>query len=232
MDPGSTLSTDNGIEAPAIRLVLLLANALDCQAISTLFSQVRRSDVLEALADFEVGLTLCCRLCPDVVIVDPKVASESLNRAAEMVRRGHARHVIVLDDRLHESRLAAVLKMPAVSYITRHAGFSTLMAATIQAGTVGRRIFDPAIADRICSTRRGLRLDQLRDRPSIASLTPRELEVMRLLAQGRSVRDCAEELQLAESTIDNHKSRLMKKLQIHKAAELTYRAIRDGLITV
>jgi DNA-binding NarL/FixJ family response regulator len=39
-------------------------------------------------------------------------------------------------------------------------------------------------------------------------------------------------MHLAESTIDNHKSRLMKKLQIHKAAELTHVAIRDGLISV
>jgi DNA-binding NarL/FixJ family response regulator len=47
---------------------------------------------------------------------------------------------------------------------------------------------------------------------------------------GRSVRDCAHQLHLSESTIDNHKTRLMKKLQIHKVTELTHVAIRDGLI--
>ena len=232
MDQVHPLSTQVSTETPAIRLVLLLANSLDCEAISTLFSQLQRFDVLKTTADFDFGLARCRRLCPDVVIVDPKAASDSPGRAIEMTRHGHAGHILILDDRLYESRLATVLAMPAVSYITRQAGFAALQRATIQVVTEGRRVFDPAIVDRICRTPRGLRLDQAHDRPSIASLTPRELEVMRLLAQGRSVRECAKQLQLAESTIDNHKSRLMKKLRIHKAAELTHLAIRDGLITV
>src|SRR4029077_6915186 len=51
-----------------------------------------------------------------------------------------------------------------------------------------------------------------------------------MLARGDTVRQCAGALGLAPSTIDNHKSRLMKKLGIHKASELTCRAVRDGLI--
>jgi DNA-binding NarL/FixJ family response regulator len=66
----------------------------------------------------------------------------------------------------------------------------------------------------------------------VAALTSRELDVLRLLARGSSVRDCARQLQLSASTVDNHKTRLMKKLQIHKSSELTQLAIRDGLITV
>jgi DNA-binding NarL/FixJ family response regulator len=54
--------------------------------------------------------------------------------------------------------------------------------------------------------------------------------VMRLLAQGMSVRDCATKLKLAISTIDNHKARLMKKLNIHKASDLTRIAVREGFI--
>jgi len=52
------------------------------------------------------------------------------------------------------------------------------------------------------------------------------------LAVGRSVRICAEHLKLSANTVDNHKSRLMKKLRLHKAAELTHFAIRHGLIPV
>ena len=53
---------------------------------------------------------------------------------------------------------------------------------------------------------------------------------MRMLAEGQSVKQCATDLGLSYSTIDNHKSRLMKKLGIHKASEITYQAISQGLI--
>jgi DNA-binding NarL/FixJ family response regulator len=121
--------------------------------------------------------------------------------------------------------------MPAVSYLTRCSGIDVLIAA-VYGAVRGERKFDPAIESRIVRTSQGWRLKQKQGLPSVSQLTNRELEVMRLLAQGQSVRDCASKLNLAESTIDNHKSRLMRKLHVHKAAELTHVAIRDGLITV
>jgi DNA-binding NarL/FixJ family response regulator len=67
--------------------------------------------------------------------------------------------------------------------------------------------------------------------PTLAKLTPRELEVLQLLAQGNSVNECASTLKLAVNTVENHKSRLMKKLDVHKSAQLTLLAVREGLIS-
>jgi DNA-binding NarL/FixJ family response regulator len=67
--------------------------------------------------------------------------------------------------------------------------------------------------------------------PSLLNLlTERQIQVMRLIASGMSVKDTADSLGLAPSTVDNHKSRLMKRLDIHKSSELTRLAIREGLI--
>ncbi|MBL8825948.1 MAG: response regulator transcription factor [Planctomycetaceae bacterium] len=68
--------------------------------------------------------------------------------------------------------------------------------------------------------------------PLLAALTPRELQVLRLVAQGYSVRECAEQLSISHSTVDNHKSRMMAKLNIHKSIELVYFAIRVGLVNI
>ncbi len=68
--------------------------------------------------------------------------------------------------------------------------------------------------------------------PLLASLTPRELQVLRLVTLGYSVRECAEKLGLSHSTVDNHKSRMMAKLNIHKSIELVYLAIREGLVNI
>lgn len=219
-------------EPAPIRLAMLLANSIDCDAMLALFLQHRRIEIVEASANVVFSLAQCRRLFPQVLLIDPKIAFDLTQQAASEVSQGHVRHMVVLDDRLHEGRLAAVLTMPSVSYVTRQAGFTALVAAIIQGATRGERSFDLSFAKRVQRTSRGWRLEKAHDRPSVASLTARELEVMGLLARGNSVRDCAKQLRLAESTIDNHKSRLMKKLKIHKAAELTRLAIRDGLMAV
>jgi DNA-binding NarL/FixJ family response regulator len=92
------------------------------------------------------------------------------------------------------------------------------------------RVFDPALAHRIRRTSNGYQLATVSQHSLLAQLSARERQVMQLLAEGRSVAQCAEALGLSHSTVDNHKSRIMKKLGIHKASELTVRAIQEGLI--
>ena len=214
------------------RIVLLLANSLDCESLSQVLLRQQGFEILTATSDIDFGLARCRRLYPQVLILDPKVASDGVQRAAEAVRSRGVEHLLVLDDRLHEGRLAAILAMPAVSYFTRQAGLTSLMSAILQIVKSGDRAFDPEVRARIHRATGGLRLQQAPNQPSVTSLTSRELQVMKLLADGHSVRRCAERLDLAESTIDNHKSRLMKKLDIHKVVELTHVAIREGLIVV
>lgn len=73
--------------------------------------------------------------------------------------------------------------------------------------------------------------NQLRiDCPHSSRLTKREVEVWTLIAEGLSVSNCAKQLGIAESTADNHKARLMKKLGIHKSVELTLLAIKSGIV--
>lgn len=215
-----------------IRLAILLASPLDCQAISRLFAHKRRFQVIEYSTQFVQALERCRTECPDLIMLDPKVDCQSIPMAAELVTEHHVGHLLVLDDRLHESRLATAVKMPATSYFTKLAEVETIQNAILEIVYHGRRMFDPIVAARVVSTCQGLQLEPPADQPSIAHLSNRETEVMRLLAEGKSVRDCAVHLNLSESTIDNHKSRLMKKLQLHKAAQITYRAVLDGLITI
>ncbi len=219
-------------EGADVGIVLLLANALDCEAMLAMLSRHQRIDVLAASSDVDYGLARCQRLGPQVLILDPKIGADSVQRAASMIRSRHIRHLLVLDDRLHEGRLTSLLAMPAVSYLTRQAGFEVVLEGILQVASGGNRVFDPAVQQRLSLTSDGLQLKQSAGKPSLALLTSRELQVMKLLANGNSVRCCAERLDLAESTIDNHKSRLMKKLDIHKTVELTHVAIRQGLIVV
>jgi DNA-binding NarL/FixJ family response regulator len=212
--------------------MLLLSTPLDCESLSALFLMRRRICLVGSSSDLDYGIARCRQLRPQLLIVDPKMDNQAIELAVATMRSDFAQHVIVLDDRVHEGLLTELLAIPAVSYMTRQAGFDALYAAALDTTTDKMRVFDPSIDHRVLRTPRGLRFELHQGRPSVAALTTREREVMLRLAQGNSVRDCAQQMQLAVSTIDNHKSRLMKKLQVHKAVELTRVAIRDGLIRI
>jgi len=173
-----------------------------------------------------------CRLSqPRLLVIDPAISSDAVERGVALVREQAAHHLLVLDSRPMEVRLSAILSEPGTSYFSRTAPSQLLATAMSDMLLTGRRAFDPSMAPRIRRTQFGLQLNYPAGERSISFLTPSEQEVMKLLAGGRSVKQCAELLAVAESTIDNHKSRLMKKLGIHKSSELAVRAIRDGLLT-
>jgi DNA-binding NarL/FixJ family response regulator len=215
---------------PMRALLWLLANPVDCDALPLWCRTNVRCDRVDAFADADGAFAHCQRARPKLVIVDPKASECAVRRAIAALHAKQVRHVLVLDRRPREGQLVEILHEPAASYLSRNVASAALAAAIDAILSHGARAIDPDMLPRLRSTGRGY---EFLDGPavrSVASLTIRERQVMRLLAQGKSVRECATTLKLATSTIDNHKARLMKKLGIHKASELTCAAIREGLI--
>lgn len=220
------------VELPLRSIVLLLPSAIDCEAFS-LWCQYRVDcDSIKWATNIEDAIDCCRRLQPRLFVVDPAVGGGVIDRGLALVREGAAAHLLILDTRPMEVRLAAILCEPAASYFSRMASSQSLAAAMADMIVTGRRAFDPSLAPRVRRSERGYQLADATEHRSISILSQREQQVMRLLAEGRTVKQCAEMLGLSESTIDNHKSRLMKKLGIHKSSELAVRAIRDGLLIV
>ncbi len=228
-DPTRIDPPHQGSQGSAVSVALLMANRIDADALSALLSSGGRFHRVDAVVSEKAAFAVCERSFPHVLVVDPKACENLIQCVTGLTRNRYVRHVIVLDDQPRDARIANLLPLPNISYMTRVSGYSVLERAILQIASGAGRVFGPSVAERIHRTSKGWRLEPAHDR-SIAQLTTRELEVMQLLARGHSVRDCAKHLELAPSTVDNHKSRLMKKLQIHKAAELTHVAIRDGLI--
>ena len=214
------------------RVLLACGNSLDREAISNWLRQRGGYTNLQASRDWKHTLQSCDHSSVDLLIADVQMQDFDMTTAIGALRSGHTRHLLVLDDCPREGRLAAVRCIPGVSYISRQAGAAELLLTLEDILNYGRRVFDPALAGRIHRTPRGFHLQAPKNGTSISQLSKRELEVMLLLAQVASVREAAQELNLSASTVDNHRSRLMKKLNVHKATELTRRAIRDGLLSV
>lgn len=212
--------------------VLLAANDLDCRVLEEWFRRGLPNCRFESTANLEVGLALCRRTIPRLAILDPAVCEGALVRAIAALREGAAQHLLVLDQRPLEMRLPELLPLASASYISRQADPQVLIAAMRDMIDNGQRAFDPALASRLRMTRRGYELHRIAGASPIANLSMRERQVLRLLAEGNSVRQCAETLGLSHSTIDNHKSRLMKKLGVHKTSALMLHAFKSGMLPV
>lgn len=217
---------------PMRSMIWLLANAVDCEALGLWCRTNVGCDRVETFIDVDRALARCERARPTLLVVDPSAGEMVITRAVAAQHGKLVKHVLVFDRRPREGRLVDILAEPATSYLSRTVAPAALAAAIQAILAHGTRVIDPALAPRLRATRSGYEFIEASTPGSVAALTVRERQVMRLLAQGTTVRECAEQLGLATSTIDNHKARLMKKLGLHKASELTCRAVREGLVVI
>lgn len=214
-----------------LSLGLLLTSPMDCEAFRSTLESGSNMEIAVASADFEFGIARCTRAAPNALIFDPSIHVEAIERVLALSCAGLIEFAIVLDQTLREWRVKAILEYSNFSYLTRQSSLEMLISSIEKIAETGQRVFDPSVENQLRIDTPGVNLKwNSNNKQSLTQLTARELEVLKLLASGKTVRRCAELLELAESTIDNHKSNLMKKLDLHKTAELVLLAIREGLL--
>jgi DNA-binding NarL/FixJ family response regulator len=188
---------------------------------------------LEVAAEAPDGLSavrLCEEMQPDVLILD--IAMPKLNGievATRAQKLDHPPAVIILSMHSDESYIIRALEAGARAYLLKSAADDDLVPAT-RAVAAGKPFFSPAVAGVLIEDYvRRLQTQGLSD--SYDLLTAREREVLQLLAEGRSNKEVASELDLGLSTVETHRSNLMQKLNLHNTAEIVLYAVRKGLIT-
>ena len=185
-----------------------------------------------ASSDWEDALAAVRRSGPDVVLLSVRLPNRRAVEVAQRIgRRRHASRIVFLDDAPRPAALATVLKTSAHGYWTKQSGFSVLLDVLDRVAD-GRWAFDPAVEGCLEWSDEGPRFRCWPEGTAMAKLSPREREVLAVLAEGVSVKECALRFDLAPNTIDNHKSRIMHKAGLHKNTELLRLAIREGLVEV
>lgn len=167
---------------------------------------------------------------PDVILLDPWLNGSTpvgfINRLREISERPA---LVFLEDSIHEVHLRLAIKSQARGYLTKSCRFTEIRQA-IQDAAGGLLAYCTGAQPYVVKTSRGLRFNRGVVSCPMATLTPREMEILVLLARGLSVRQAAKELKVAISTVDNHKSRIMRKLDVHKVVDLATMALREGLL--
>ena len=161
---------------------------------------------------------------PDVLLIDLSMPDGGGVEAIARLRAAGSRtRVLVLSMHGSLDYVRPAVKAGAHGYVVKGSGLDHLLRA-LRAVASGERFFDETAAAALTHA-------AAEDTAELALLTPREREVMQLIAAGRSSRHIAERLGISLKTVDTHRTSLMKKLGLHNAQAVTRFALRHGLIT-
>lgn len=193
---------------------------------------VLERDGIEVVGEAENGLeavAVAKRLRPDVVVID--IAMPVLNgidATRRLLVELPGTKVIALSMNADRRYVVAMLEAGAVGYLLKRAASDELLLA-IRAASRGETYLSPAIAGKlVAQIVRGQPLSTKPEKP----LSPREREVLQLLAEGKSSKEIATLLQIGLPTVETHRRQLTEKLGLRSIAELTKYAIREGITSV
>lgn len=177
----------------------------------------------------EEAVALAAELKPDVVIMDLSLPDISGIDATRRIKEAvPATRVIALTMHEEEPYVLEVLKAGADGYIVKRSAAADLVNAIRQV-IQGQAVLDPVVTRAVVSgyvTRPAPTTAAREDIP----LTPRELEILVLVAEGNTNAEIAKKLYISEKTVQTHRSNMLDKLGIHDRTELVRYAIRLGLI--
>ncbi len=176
------------------------------------------------------AVRLARRLLPHLVLVDPKLDETGLHQV--LGRLGNASRgakMLVLEDAVREAHLRSALRDGVAGYWTKNCRPEEIFEG-MRRIAAGEPAFCPSAMKYLVPTPEGYQFNALARVTRTARLTRRELEVAFHLAHGQTVREAAQRMRLSRSTVDNHKSRILKKLGLHKIVEVAVLLFREGII--
>ncbi len=207
------------------RIVLADDHTIVRAGLCKLLESMPAFQVVGQADDGRKVLELAEQLQPDLVLMDLSMPGLTGLEATARLRKAWPKmRVVILSMHQNQEYVRQALRNGAVAYLLKDAAPQELEQA-LHAVLRGETYLSPAIAKNASATGTPLQAS-----PPIEQLTPRQTEVLRMVAQGFSSKDIARELDLSVKTVDTHRTSLMNQLDIHEVTGLVRYAIRTGLI--
>lgn len=210
-----------------IRVFLVEDHTILRDGLRSLVTNTPDMQVVGEAADGRRAVRSVKKAAPDVVIMDVTLPEmNGIEATRQLVADSPGLKVIGLSVHADQRFVAGMFQAGAAGYLLKDCAFEELVGA-IRIVMAGRTYLGTGVADVVVGdyTRRLKEPDS----SVFTRISPREREVLQLLAEGRSAKQIAGKLHVSVKTVETHRGQIMRKLDIHSIAELTKYAIREGL---
>ncbi len=210
-----------------VRVVIVEDHAIIREGLRSLFASTEGFDIVGEAPDGHEAISLIEKSRPDLVLTDlsmPRMNGMEMIRTIK--RQSSETKVIALTVHRGEEHILATLKAGADGFVVKEANYSELMMA-IRTVLKGNRYVSPEISGRLIDGY--LEGSRNRARSVLDNLTPRERQVLKLIAEGYRHKEIADLLYISQHTVEKHRANIMAKLDLHSTVELVTLAIEKGL---
>ena len=212
-----------------IRVVLADDHNLVRAGVRALLLEIPQVEVVGEAADGREVLALIAKLRPDLALLDIGMPGLNGLDAAERIRReSPSTRIVILSMHAGEGYVARALRLGVSGYMLKEA-CSEELPLLVRAVMRGETWLSPGISKQVVEALRNRMTDGADGEPEL--LTPRQREILQLVAEGKSTKDIARMLDLSVKTVETHRTQIMERLDIHDLAGLVRYAIRIGLVS-
>jgi len=213
-----------------IRVLLTDDHTLFRQGIRNLLSAEPDIEVVGEAANASDAVDIARQARPDLVLMDIGMTGMSSFEATRQIRKERPEtRVVFLSMYDDEDYLSECVEMGAHGYILKESPIDQLLTA-IREVHRGGSYLSPRLLTRLVADFRQQGRDGTPRQPRFGTLTKREREILKMLAEGCSVKEIATSFDLSVKTVEAHKFNLMRKLDIHNKAQLVQYAIQKKIV--
>jgi DNA-binding NarL/FixJ family response regulator len=213
-------------EAP-VRVVVVDDHQLVREGIANLLAHDSRIVVIALGANGQEAIDLAGELTPDVVLVDIRMpVLDGIEAIRGIKARYPGIYVVILSSFVHDGYVVEGLMAGADGYILKDASPAALISGVL-AVAAGEQVIEPGVARHVAEMLGKQSQDR---RGCYDGLTPRELQMLAMIARGFVAKEIAHTLHISEKTVRNHVSNIYRKLDIYDRSQAVLYAIKKGLI--
>ncbi|HJR24242.1 MAG TPA: response regulator transcription factor [Acidimicrobiales bacterium] len=214
-----------------IRVVICDDHALFRRGLSMVLEAEEGIEVVGEAEDGEAVVRTVEELAPDVVLMDvrmPKLSGIEATRA--IAEAAPSTRIVMLTVSDEEEDLYEAIKAGAAGYLLKEISIEEV-AEAIRSVVSGQSLITPSMASKLLAEFSNLsKKAEARQAVPTPQLTSRELEVLKLVAQGMSNKEIAAELYISENTVKNHVRNILEKLHLHSRMEAVVYAVREKIL--
>ena len=221
-----------------VRVVLADPSEFTLLGLKQILERDPGIEVVAAVGDGEEAIARTLELEPDIAVLEMDLPGVSGDRAAQRIRRDMPRiGIVMLTARDEEQRLFDAIRAGAAAYLKKDCDPAELIDTIkkVKDGQflINEKVFSrPAVASRVLSEFRELSVYGPGSQHVFAPLSPREVQILDNIAQGKTNKEVAYSLAISEQTVKNHMSSILRKLSVNDRTQAVVYAIRQGWINV